>query len=271
MEQFTIISEQELEDKNATIEREAAEAIKKTEQALETIDQDVLRDIFYDILTPAEAQEAWKGFIPLESVHVVYDQKVRSRGRFSSNVDNLDEAHIILNSEKLARTSVEDFDLAVLYTYVHEQVHALSTDLKTYNGYGEKDRKFLGFKKIEKDFRDKDIDVSYVELNEGMTEIIAEEVAREYLRRTGQVSGKQRDAHHAYNSVAVYMQYKILVDEIIAELATEYQQPGDVIKKAMIRSYFSSKSPSDNFIDWLEENHTGIAKKALNISKNSLT
>lgn len=269
MEQFRIVSDQEYEQEIANIEQQATEAIQKTEQALESIDQSVLKDIFFEILTPAEGQDAWDGFLPKSSVHVVYDKKVRSRGMFSSKVDGVDEAHIILNAEKIARAREEDFDLAVLYTYVHEQVHALSTDFKTHRSYDDNpDRKFVGFKGIKKHFTDPEGNVSYAELNEGMTEIIAEEVAREYLRRTGQVSGHQRDVHHAENSIAVYMDYKILVDDIVASLAEEYSQPRDVIKKAIMKAYFSKKSPEDNFTDWLEKNHANLAEKAINISKD---
>ncbi len=269
MEQFRIVSDQEYQEEIASVEQQATQAIQKTEQALGSIDHNILRDIFFEILTPAEAQDAWDGFLPKSSVHVVYDKKVRSRGMFSSKVDGVDEAHIILNAEKIGRAREEDFGLAVLYTYVHEQVHALSTDFKTHRSYDDSpDRKFVGFKGIKKHWSQKEGSVSYAELNEGMTEIIAEEVAREYLRRTGQVHGQQRDAHHAENSIAVYMEYKILVDDIISELAHEYSQPSDVIKKAIMKAYFSKKSPDDNFTDWLEKNHTGLAEKAENIAQD---
>jgi hypothetical protein len=267
MENFRILSDQEYKEEIASIEQQATAAIQKTEQALGSIDHGVLKDIFFEILTPAKAEDAWEGFIPASSVHVVYDKNVRSRGRFSSQVDGVDEAHIILNAEKIGKAREEDFDLAVLYTYVHEQVHALSTDFKMHRSYDDSpDRKFVGFKGIKKHFTDKEGVVNYAELNEGMTEIIAEEVAREYLRRTGQVSGKHRDVHHADNSIAVYMEYKILVDDIVSELAQEYSQPTDIIKKAIIRAYFGKKSPDDNFTDWLEKNHTSLAEKAENIS-----
>jgi hypothetical protein len=97
-----------------------------------------------------------------------------------------------------------------------------------------------------------------------MTEMIAEEIAREYLRRTGEVSGNHRDRHHVENSFAVYMDYKVLVDGIIDQLASRLEQTREVVKKALIVEFFRKKSPSNNFTDWLEKNYPDIAQGAVN-------
>ncbi len=88
-----------------------------------------------------------------------------------------------------------------------------------------------------------------------MTDMIAEEITREYLARTGHVSGKNRESFFNIRTEDVYHEYKKDLKRTIKDLAEEYSVPEELIWQGLVVFYFKGNKLYDNFPDWLSQNH----------------
>ena len=259
MENFDIlknINDSDNERVQNTLEQDEFLKVSKIEDHLKSIDKKILKDIFLEIFKSAGRKEVLGRYLGDSNVTVEYNESKKIRGSFYPGSDNTKNPRISLNAASFAESSDDMTKASVLYVYVHEQVHALSTDRAFHKDYFDNlDKRYIGFERQEKKLGESKISVSYRELNEGMTQVIAEQVADEYLRRTGVMSGQDREDHHIDYVQNVYLDYKILVDNLIFKLSEEYSLPEDVIKNSLIQAYFAKKDINSNFSDWLEQNH----------------
>lgn len=111
----------------------------------------------------------------------------------------------------------------ILSTYIHEYVHACATD--------QEKEKTTGFKCV---VGGKEINIP---LNEGFTELIADYVYEEYLKRSGDLNRFGHTSHQ--RTVKGYTEERKEAREMISNFAKAWGVPEDVVFNAYIQAYFT--------------------------------
>ncbi|MEN9552084.1 MAG: hypothetical protein RI935_461 [Candidatus Parcubacteria bacterium] len=116
----------------------------------------------------------------------------------------------------------------ILSTYIHEYVHACAVN--------QKKKKTTGFKYM---IEDKEINVP---INEGFTELIADYVYEEYLKRSGDLNRFGHTSHQ--RTVKGYIEERVEALQMISDFAKKEGVPESVVFGAYVRAYFSHDASS---------------------------
>ncbi len=256
--------------KSAVLFEQNEDTLAVREQ-LEKIDDNLLQDVFSSVLGPAGAGSVLSNYIPTKVVEIIHrDQtengKSMAAAYFDPKIKNDGNPKIIVNALRLKEHADKMGDLfqTTLYAFTHEQVHNLSFDRRKHSDYDDmSDKWFLGFEEKSRVSGQAEFESKHAEHNEAMTDMIAERVAVEYLRRTGERPGQERTDFFELRTEEVYGNYKKKLKDIIVRLAREYDVEQDLILDAMIVAYFKTNKMYDNFPDWLKKNHIELTEEGV--------
>lgn len=138
-------------------------------------------------------------------------------------------------------TKLECKELSVLYTLIHEQVHAASTQWLT-TGYSRAAENMYSY------------------FNEGVTDKLALEITMEYIRATAFGGGETRMRHAMYDEpntrgsfnveymLSTYPKEINLVDHMIDKISQTTEVPKDIVWHAIVRSMYEREEISDKTI-----------------------
>lgn len=186
----------------------------QTERFLNTINQPVLDGIISEMLSKSGIED---------KINTQVSTKIVSNDTRSAS-----GWHI--NGEITINAANFDFNLdhkkdyrRILSTYIHEYVHACAIGSRIEN---------TGFK-----HKSKSGEMENVLINEGFTELIADYVYEEYLRRTGEASSL--GLTFPKRTVKGYLKQRLEAIEIMKKISLEYDVPEEIVFDAYIRAYFT--------------------------------
>lgn len=218
-------------------ESETNQAQKETRALLESLDMQLLNQIFIEHFSRSGYDTSDFSLLPLEHVKIVFDEN--NLAGLSSNFD------ITLNAKAAVSEDGRVDSARVLWTFIHEQWHAL-----TRNEIDSKDSAKMipvtGYQYEEYVFSDKneveDILRLDVEFNEGVTELVTGLVFNEYIRRTGDKSifGEIPDLSVSgvgKGSSANYLLYFANAKILVSLVSSIAEVPEEVAQDALIRGY----------------------------------
>lgn len=215
-----------------TISKE--EAVRKR---LESINEAVLEDIFRTILRRAGYEEKIHMYIPLSEIMCVDLPEVKSSGTYYPQ-----EHKIELNLPYVTSANDIEEQAAVTKVAIHEEVHALSKGGLVFDDAAYEVEDHIGFAIERRDEITKAVvQKSFTLFNEGMTELIADDVYEEYIRRTGDrlMYSKQTESGTALLGHTTYHEGRIAVNAIISQIAADIGVSKDVVREGFVTLYMS--------------------------------
>ncbi len=184
---------------------------------LEKIEINVLTDILSELLVKSgmTSEHIRKKEI---KVNVVSDTMRKANAWHNSGSLYINAAKFDFNSDYK-----KDYK-RILSAYIHEYVHAMAMN----NGIAQT----TGFKWVSEDGVEMEIPI-----NEGFTELIADYVFEEYLKRSG---GSSLVGQKDYKrTIKGYLQERSDAFAFVSQVSQQTGIPEDVVMKSFIRAYFS--------------------------------
>lgn len=228
--------------------QEAKAAIERVQSVIGSIDEQVLFDIYREYFGKSGNDlETFSGTIsPLQNINIVYDKNSNKMGRYR------EEEGPYIN----AGAFIEDSDDSIVNTVIHEYLHELAHLPVQENQY-EYDDGFLRFEDMRKggvrtiesvygyhpetgEVEDEAVSVTSRNIDEGITQLLADDIHAEYVKRVG-VGGntsERKNRQETGQSINAYGWQQLNVLIYITWLSSLTELPEDVVKKAVIRTYF---------------------------------
>jgi hypothetical protein len=182
---------------------------------LDTIDHDVLGGIMDELLGRSDIERSPEHEIDSA---VEFDETRKASGWHNSGKITINAAKFDFNEDYK-----KDYR-RILSTYIHEYVHA--------NALGPGADNETGFQYVSEDEKK-----HHAPLNEGFTELIADYVYEEYVRRSGERERLGQTSHR--RTVKGYLQERADAMALVRKISEEAGIPEDVVLGAYIRAYFS--------------------------------
>lgn len=220
------------QEQNANIE-------VRIERVLDSIDEAVLEDLYSELLRRSGVEEKKVLFIPLSEVRIVRDQS-----RFTSGTYFSTDHHIEINTAFMKEDMTdEELATAVVKTLIHEEVHAISKSEMTFDDTEFTVDDKVGFSVETRDeITQEVVKKAYTLFNEGMTELITDDVFESYIQRTGRRNEFIKDVDSTFNSqVHTYQNGRIEVTTSMQEIAGELGVSPDTVFESFVRLYFEGK------------------------------
>lgn len=142
----------------------------------------------------------------------------------------------------------------VLSTLIHERVHARGFNtIRVVAIHRKRTGEILEPDSIRMGYEDY-VTKEFLDFNEGVTELIAEEVYSEFIKRQGAskfLSGKVEGGNRWYAGYEyrTYGKEKSEVQSFISEFAQKFQVPESVVWKAVKRGYFEGLDLNEIFAE----------------------
>lgn len=211
-------------------------------QNIEGIDEDVIKDVLSTILRRAGCEEKINLFPHFKyKIKAVFDEKAKRYGYL-----DLKSGNVILNRARFIEEDISEVKTRVLETIIHETLHALSVG-ETEDDMGIFSHSYLGHRKVTRYHNLDDIQsVSWKLLNEGMTELIKDDVLSEYLNRTGDRKKFKLDSFkESWKSLNhQYEEGRYLINSLIGDISEETGVPPEVVRESLVKAYFSATDMS---------------------------
>lgn len=219
----------------------------QTLEIVNSINEELLRDIFAEYFQKAGSDISTMNWIPHNEVTIAPspgDEYLDKAESISGSYDQ--ERGIRLFPQFLKGDPSE-----ILWTLIHEQLHAISAVKSrtmiefddTGNLYGEINHK-SGLRRVTATQQKSQVEITqnlYEAINEGITELIAEKIFREYLKRSGDGAestfGDWQKATARRYVMREYRYYWQFAQLYIALIAAVTEVPEEVAEKAILRSY----------------------------------
>lgn len=244
-----LAKEQEILEKLSVIpvgaERiEASEYPAEARETLSRIDYDVLRGVF-DELRARSGEQGVGGFCDSDRIRV---DDAMIGGEYDPKDGITIGSHQFLAHES-ARISRAEFRNMVLSAVIHEESHASSKNIdrrEVSKGLSGTIRSFFGKHDSDlvigyhrRQFENGKKNIIFRDLNEGVTERIAEEVQREYLRRTGDGAVFSDREHPAEYHAVAYLGSRAMTDAFVEIVAKSSGVPAGTVWEALKQGYMA--------------------------------
>lgn len=225
--------------------------VEKLNEFLEPINFSVLEDIFREKVDKSGGEKSELNILGTENI--VNEAESGSHGGRYYAVDNIIGINM---SDILSFANANDVDprKVFLLFLVHEEAHAMGSNriqIKE-NNQGEVDSHFVSgidrtYKKYDKNNNEIERS-SYGELfNEGVTDLIALEVACEYSKRTGEGTQKMQDKLMHVSNFS-YTIEKEFVSAFVKKISEKCEIPEDIVWQSVKQAYFSGLNFKDDVI-----------------------
>lgn len=222
---------------HTTQESRAEQGEQRVRQKLESINEAVLEDIFRTILRRSRVEEKIHMYVPLSEVVCVDNPEVKTSGTYYPQ-----EHRIELNLPYVVRENENEERATVTKVAIHEEVHAISKGGLVFDDAQYEVEDHIGFAIERRDEITKEVvQKSFTLFNEGMTELIADDVYEEYIRRTGDRAEYSRDTQTGSQLMrfTTYHEGRIAVNAIIAQIAGELGVNKDIVREGFVSLYMS--------------------------------
>lgn len=235
---------------------------------LDSMNESVLREIYEELGSKTGRKKNTLRFIPLSDIRIVDDPKIDFEGTYLPSAKQ-----IHLNAARMASNPS-----LVLHCLIHEELHAVSDNsfieknvekqsktvtqnqrigISRYTASETVSREFTGSLLIED---------RYTVANEGITELVSDEILNLYLARTGDFDLYGRDqiaqTQETAQQLHQYSAYRRAVRMFTSIVATLADMPEDSVKQSITREYFQSNQilPME-IVDELERRQPGLGAK----------
>jgi hypothetical protein len=215
---------------------------------MDSFKEDVIKDIFTVLFRRAENESALKKFIPLKDIELVTDTPEQNENYTSKYEERVNEGgyHLLpktisIDTALVKKETVSITRSSVLGVVLHEELHAL-----THQNIDGTIHMQVGLEEV---FMDGSISSkSWTDFNEGMTEIIMDDLFEEYIRRTGDrkdflVKGYEDGVIDS--SYQAYFSERIFVNGIFMSVSNDLGLPLDVVREAFVQAYLSGMLQDD--------------------------
>lgn len=220
-----------------SIERTLSESEIRVRKRLESVDEEILEDIFRTILRRSGCEEKMHMYIPLSEVVCVDDKDTKSSGTYYPQ-----EHKIEINLPYIVDANDNQEFAAVTKVAIHEEVHAVSKGGLIFNEDTSEVEDYVGFAIERRDEITKAVvQKSFTLFNEGMTELIADDIYEEYVRRSGNKALYVQDTGEGNTLIQVttYEEGRIAVNAIITQIAAEIGVSKDIVREGFVSLYMS--------------------------------
>lgn len=241
---------------------------------VESLNEYVMRDVFFDLLRKAyrkngdqRATNQMKKFIPLKNIKVYFDASGKRSGGWDHTEKelSLNRAELLHDEEKITKTG----SLAII---LHEELHAVTTGATTaVNEYEHKVK--IGLQdEIFDPITKQSIDKVWKDFNEGITELIKDDILHEYVRRTGDrklfslISFEQTKKD--VSNYQTYFNERVLVNSIFMRVAKILELPLDVVREAFVQAYLTGEEYVD--IEEKKEENQNLGEMMYEIGGDTL-
>ncbi|MFZ2187027.1 MAG: hypothetical protein WAV46_00115 [Candidatus Moraniibacteriota bacterium] len=241
-------------EENDKVDLDPGERLVEAKKVLEKVDFSVMQDIFSEMYRKSGLQSEPK-LIPLENIEVVgysggesnsVEKRITIGADFSPWAIRSRQFHSReWRSEKQFTRGRLRAD--ILSTFMHEQTHAISKNIRREEGKIERLKKqmksfFFGRQKVDNSsgyqmegIEKGGFNVRHLPFNEAVTDKIGEEVYDEYLKRTGE---KKFFLDHAGTQYGEgYIGERAMVDIMIETLSASLDVPRDVVWDSIKQGY----------------------------------
>lgn len=229
----------------------------KVREILNSFDEQALKSIFAEHFQRAGSELSTMNFIPLSEVRIVTKEK-------QNGATHSTDGDYGLSRGVTLYVDVERFPnpARILWTLIHEELHAISSDIwRKYHKITD-DQEAITTESQVSGFRIRETKStthtpvgpysekhyeSFLEPNEGMTELLTEQIFTEYLHRTGtkrEIGVDRVDAVIAdhYNPIEKgpidYSAFRRNIDFFVGIVSILSSIPQDKVLDAICRTYF---------------------------------
>lgn len=226
---------------------EAQEAIARVQEILNIIDQETLFDIFREYYGKAGNNPDTLSLTNVKDIDIFYDPDAdRSGGH-----------HVFAKPEINAGLANKLSDDFIVNIAIHEYLHEATASPFTTNYYetdhedvvAVEDEQMLGVRKFVGEFETNTktglsnrptVNKFNDEINEGLTQLLADDIHAEYNRRigTGNQTPERKNREDTSFSPETYHINQFNVRVYIALLSIDTGIPEDVVKEAVTKAYF---------------------------------
>ncbi|MEN9852511.1 MAG: hypothetical protein RI996_454 [Candidatus Parcubacteria bacterium] len=262
MEKFSLVQEAQTNNKEALVASNQ-EMHDHIEAIVNTIDTQTIAEVASELFEKGHILDAVHRAVPIEQV-IFLEHDIVDRAQYVNKKHENDSGQIRLNTQRLYNPDSPEKELFdVVRVFIHEQIHAFSDEYTIKNISEEKKKRIIGFAEGIKDkTKNTPAEFSYIELNEGMTELISDYIVKEYFKRTGDIPTNIVESLQKENAKQTYPQGRFYIEGIVSMLSEKYEVPEDTIFKALIRFYFGPEEEYDSFPEWLEK-HEPLTAESL--------
>jgi len=241
------------------------EKIKFVRETLTTIDQKVLLNLFREYYGRCGLDISTVPMTPVANVSVIYRKAEGSSGSHGEDGIVLNAAHLHTANE-------------IFIALMHEYVHEISTNEDYWVRYDESGENIQDFEQISQSGIQKVvvrglIDVEKDEvttqdteetgrfLNEGITQIITDDIFAEYRRRVGGKETQEQIIHQetgfskGYAENQFYIQLYIIFTSVLTDV------PEEVVKNAIVRTYLRNSELIPEELDEVLQTELGYDGK----------
>lgn len=269
------------------VENETTPEQIRVREFLNSLDENILREIFAEHFQKAGGDVSTMNFVPLNEVRIGTEDRYHDQNGdeyVSSGTYGLDKG-VSLYSHQLPQPT------QILWTLIHEQLHAVSSDVSRREQVVSEDHeiKTTDYQISGVRYRSEVCKLStpvgptlkyevnlFKEPNEGLTELLTEKIFCEYVRRTGITTDLSADevalqVIDRYNSKE-YSSYRKAVDFIIGLLTVLTKVPEDTARNALIRTYFRNGALiPDELYNELEDIDPSLTESLLDVFSDPKT
>jgi hypothetical protein len=210
---------------------------------IDSLREDVVKDILSVILRKAGNEKIIEQFIPFQKVDTYMDAHDEAVGNYYPDTHS-----IRLNEGTIQRKDGSLTKTLTLATLIHEELHALTRkkDVVTNDGFGL--QRVIGFEEQNLDTVTRTVQREWTRFNEGLTELIKDDIITEYLRRTGdrrEIVLRGYEGEESDNTYQMYQAERVLVNKIIMRIHNDTGVSLDTVRDGFVQAYFSGVSFSE--------------------------
>lgn len=214
---------------------------------IDSLREDVVKDILVTILRKAGNEKALVNFIPFKDLITFQNANDKTSGSYYAETHTIElNKHNLLQDEEELTGATKSITLA---TILHEELHAVTNQNFVITTGDFEGKRQTGFQTETIDAVTREsLGKTWVRFNEGITELIKDDILAEYIQRTGDrkeflIKGYESGVEQS--SYQTYLEERAFVSEIFSRVSTLTGIPFEIVREAFVQAYFSGKLRSD--------------------------
>lgn len=204
----------------------------------DSLHEDVVKDILREILIKSGNEKALERFIPFKEIITYQNANEDIAGTYYPDKHKIkfNKAHFAEDSKEITRSMT----LAVL---IHEELHAVTNQNFAIKDGDLEGKRQTGFQTATVDVvTGQSIEKTWRKFNEGITELIKDDILLEYVKRTGDRKDfmlEGFDTNLEKSTYQTYLDERVLVNEIFIRVGIILGISLDAVREAFVHAYFS--------------------------------
>lgn len=207
------------------------------QEYIRSLNEPLIVDLFKEFLKKAGREDRVEQFIPFNQIRSVQDLKNKRSGSYYAETHEIE-----LNKEELLQDEVPCTKSMVLAVLIHEELHAVTNNGSRIDEVSLQEKRQTGFQEDGKDIITGVVIREWEMFNEGLTELIADDLFSEYIKRTG--DGKDFDirSYGEYGEKSTHQTYinqRFLVNEVFLRVSKDTGISLDIVREAFVQAYLT--------------------------------